>query len=178
MSHFPPFAQHLDGYVYRRIALSRLTLVDCVCVCVFKATIAAAVIVLSSETPLAGLLTSDGCQYETAAIYARFEQQQLKNFWSCFRISNTDSQSSCHTGASLWNINIVRIVQFVHPESSTQSAQFYKPVSGTNLFIILRRRRQVGAKPAPSAGGAARPYNKSTNNGAEKSQPNGGTGHR
>ncbi|XP_003374433.1 conserved hypothetical protein [Trichinella spiralis] len=31
MRHFPPFAQHLDGYVYRRIASSRPTLVDCVC---------------------------------------------------------------------------------------------------------------------------------------------------
>ncbi|KRY53294.1 hypothetical protein T03_4878 [Trichinella britovi] len=173
MRHFPLFAQHLDGYVYRRIALSRPTLVDCVRVCV-QSDDSRRRYSSQSETPLAGLLTSDGCQYETAAIC-----QQLKSFWSCFRISNTDSQSSCHTGASLWNINIVRIVQFVHPKSSSPpllQARFWDkfihnpPSSAPSL-------RQVGAKPAPSAG-TARPYNKSTNNGAEKSQPNGGTGHR
>ncbi|KRY18469.1 hypothetical protein T12_2147 [Trichinella patagoniensis] len=85
-----------------------------------------------SETPLAGLLTSDGCQYETAAICSSSPPLLQARFWD----------------------------KFIHnPRSSAPSL------------------RQVGAKPAPSAG-AARPYNKSTNNGAEKSQPNGGTGHR
>ncbi|KRY33355.1 hypothetical protein T01_6284 [Trichinella spiralis] len=81
--------------------------------------------------------------------------------------------------ASLWNINIVRIVQFVHPESSSPpilQARFWDKFIH-NPPASAPSPRQVGAEPAPSAA-AARPYNKSTNNGAEKSQPNGGTGHR